>query len=147
MKLSPHFYLSEFTDSERAVREGIDQTPPPEIIEILRGTANQMEYVREILGHPVVITSGWRSLTLNRAIGSDDTSDHIKGYAVDFKCPGFGLPKSIAKKLSECPTLKFDQLIFEGGWVHISFAPRMRRQVLTAHFTPGKKTQYTLGVK
>jgi hypothetical protein len=36
-------------------------------------------------------------------------------------------------------------VIEEGTWVHISFAPAMRQQVLTAHFD-GDKATYRLGV-
>ena len=38
--------------------------------------------------------------------------------------------------------LAFDQLIEEGTWVHISFDPRMRRQVLTKRPEGG----YALGL-
>jgi hypothetical protein len=145
MKLSEHFNLDEFTASETAVRKGIDNTPPPVVTEKLRMLANTLEQVRTLLGNNSIrISSGYRCLALNRAIGSGDTSAHVLGYAVDFTCPKFGTPKEVANKIAESP-IKFDQLIYEGTWIHLSVDPRNRREVLTAHFGKGK-TSYTKGI-
>lgn len=145
MKLSEHFNLDEFTASETALRKGIDNTPPPVVTEKLRMLANTLEQVRTLLGNNSIrISSGYRCLELNRAIGSGDTSAHVLGYAVDFTCPKFGTPKEVANKIAESP-IKFDQLIYEGTWIHLSVDPRSRREVLTAHFGKGK-TKYTKGI-
>ena len=104
-----------------------------------------LEQVRTILGgHSIHISSGYRSLMLNRHIGSSDTSAHIRGWAADFTCPSFGTPIAVSKKIAES-NLKFDQLIFEGTWVHISCDPQNRRQLLTARFKDGH-TYYTTGI-
>ena len=143
--LSDHFTLDEFTASETAVRKGIDNTPPPVITERLRMLAAILEQVRSLLGNNSIrISSGYRCIALNRAIGSGDLSAHVLGYAVDFTCPNFGTPKEVANKIAESP-IKFDQLIYEGTWVHLSIDPRNRREVLTAHFGNGK-TSYTKGI-
>ena len=145
MKLSEHFSLDEFTTSETALRRGIDNTPGPAITEKLRMLAATLEQVRSLLGNNSIhISSGFRCLELNRAIGSGDLSAHTLGYAVDFTCPGFGTPKEVANKIAESP-IKFDQLIYEGTWAHLSIDPRNRREVLTAHFGKGK-TSYTKGI-
>jgi len=50
---------------------------------------------------------------------------------VDFNCFGVGKPLDVCRKIV-ASNMAFDQLIEEGGrWVHISFAPTMRHQVLT----------------
>jgi zinc D-Ala-D-Ala carboxypeptidase len=145
MKLSENFNLDEFTASQTAVRRGIDNTPPPAVTERLRMLAATLEQVRSLLGNNSIrISSGYRCLALNRAIGSGDLSAHVLGYAVDFTCPKFGTPKEVANKIAESP-IKFDQLIFEGTWVHLSVDPRNRREVLTAHFKNGK-AKYTKGL-
>jgi hypothetical protein len=145
MKLSEHFNLDEFTASETALRRGIDNTPSPVITEKLRMLAATLEQVRSLLdNNSIRISSGFRCLALNRAIGSGDLSAHVLGYAVDFTCPKFGTPKEVANKIAESP-IKFDQLIYEGTWVHLSVDPRNRREVLTAHFGKGK-TSYTKGI-
>jgi zinc D-Ala-D-Ala carboxypeptidase len=145
MMLSEHFNLNEFTASETATRKGIDNTPPAVVTERLRMLAATLEQVRSLLGNNSIrISSGYRCLALNRAIGSGDLSAHVLGYAVDFTCPKFGTPKEVANKIAESP-IKFDQLIYEGTWIHLSVDPRNRREVLTAHFGKGK-TKYTKGI-
>ena len=136
--LSEHFSLDEFTASQEATRHSINNTPSEKVVENLRMLAALLEQVRELLGgHSIRISSGYRSLMLNRHIGSSDTSAHIRGWAADFTCPSFGSPIAVAKKIAES-NLKFDQLIYEGTWVHISCDPQNRRQLLTAQFKGGK---------
>lgn len=133
MQMSAHFTLAEMTVSARAQREGIDNQPGPEIIPRLKVVAGQMEKVRELLGgKPITITSGYRSPALNAATpGSAKASAHTLGWAVDFQCPAFGSPLEIAERLARS-SLSFDQLIHEHGvWVHLSFDPRWRGQLLT----------------
>ena len=145
MQLSKNFKLNEFTASQTATRKGIDNTPAAPIIERLRMLANTLEQVRSLLGdNSIRISSGYRCIALNRAIGSGDSSAHVQGYAVDFTCPNFGTPKEVANKIAESP-IKYDQIIYEGTWIHLSVDPRNRRDVLTAHFKGGKAT-YTKGI-
>lgn len=131
MNLSPHFTLAEFTVSDTAARKGIDNTPPDSVMPALRRTAQGLEAVRVRLGMaPITVTSGYRSLALNRAIGSKDTSQHTKGEAADFICPRFGSPSDVTYALSDSG-IEFDQLILEfGRWVHISFTDKPRHMVL-----------------
>ena len=119
--LSKYFSLRELTFSKIAEDHGIDNTPTPDILETLKYTASQLDKVRELLGKPVNISSGYRCLQVNRRLGSKDTSQHLKGEAVDFKCELFGSPKKVFDKIRESD-IQFDQLILEfNSWVHISF--------------------------
>lgn len=144
MQLSEHFSLSEFTASNTATKLNIDNTPEEEIIENLKVLAEGMEKVRELLGAPIKINSGFRNQQLNKAVGGSATSSHMKGFAADFICPGYGTPLKIVKKI-ESSGIKFDQCIQEGTWVHISFDPKMRGQLLTANFNE-KGVSYSKGV-
>lgn len=129
--LSENFTIQEFIESDTAIRRGIRNTPSANVLARLRNTAAGMEKVRDILGDvPILVSSGYRSLALNAAVGGSPTSDHVDGDACDFKAPAFGRPIQICHALVKAG-LKFDQLIEEGTWVHISFGPRMRQQVLT----------------
>lgn len=142
-KISPNFTLEELTHSETAVRRGINNEANAVIKNNLTITAANMESVRELLGNnPIIISSGYRSPALNRAVGGSAKSAHMDGWAVDFICPRFGTPKQIVDKLKDSD-IKFDQVIEEGTWVHISFAPARRKQVLKATFKNGKAT-YTI---
>lgn len=127
-QLSRYFSLEELTITQQ---RGIDNTPPPEIIERLACTASAMEDVRALLGEPIIVSSGYRSPELNNLIGGSKTSAHCLGYAVDFICPSYGTPFEVARRLAGESSLHFDQLIYEQTWVHISFDPRMRHQLLT----------------
>jgi hypothetical protein len=129
--LSNNFSLAEFIESDTAMRLKIRNVPSPKVLERLRNTAAGMERVRDILNDvPILISSGYRSPALNRAVGGSATSDHMDGDACDFKAPAFGPPINICHAIVKSG-LRFDQLIEEGTWVHISFGPRMRQQVLT----------------
>lgn len=131
-QLSPHFSLAELTVSENARRLNILNTPPPEILARLKTTAGQMERVRDLLGaRPIVVSSAYRSPAVNRAAGGAKTSAHLEGWAVDFTCPDFGPPLAVAERIARAG-LAVDQLIHEyGRWVHISFDPKRRGQLLT----------------
>jgi hypothetical protein len=128
--LSPDFSLEELTTSQTASRRGLDNTPPSEVLEHLKNTALRMEAVRDLLGHPVLVSSGYRSPAVNAAVGGVANSAHCQGWAVDFICPAFGDPFAICQAVA-ASRIEFDQCIQEGTWVHISFAPSMRRQCLT----------------
>jgi zinc D-Ala-D-Ala carboxypeptidase len=138
-QLTAHFALEELV---RTRQRGLDNTPPPEVVATLRTTAAHMEAVRRLLGErPIRVSSGYRSPAVNRAVGGARTSAHLSGHAVDFTCAGFGGPLEICRAIAGSD-LPFDQLIEEGTWVHISFDPRMRRQVLTRRPRGG----YALGL-
>jgi zinc D-Ala-D-Ala carboxypeptidase len=143
-QLSPHFSLAELTVSDLASRRGIDNTPPMLVVVNLRNLALGLEQVREILQVPIIITSGYRSPAVNRAVGGSAVSAHCDGWAADFIAPLFGTPLQVAKAIRDSK-IAFDQLIAEGSWTHLSFRPPMRRQVLTAHFHGGPAT-YTEGL-
>jgi hypothetical protein len=145
MNLSDHFSLEELSFSSTATARGIDNTPTAEVVDHLRILAAGLERIRAILAAPLHIDSGYRSSELNRLVRGVPTSAHVSGFAADFVCLQFGSPLQIVYRLHNEPDLEFDQIIQEGTWVHISFAPTMRREVLTAHFSGGKAT-YTRGV-
>lgn len=131
--LSDHFMLSEFLRSETAARQGIDNSPSDAIEQALIWNAANLEAVRSLLGVPLHISSGYRCLALNAAVGSKPTSAHVKGLAADFDAPQFGSPLAVCQRIvaSQIP---FDQLIWEHTWTHIGWVrlgETPRRQVLT----------------
>jgi hypothetical protein len=142
-----NFHLSEFIVSDTATRLGIDNTPnAPIVATLLHVLIPAMQSIRDLLKVPVTIKSGYRCPALNVAVRGSRNSQHTDGHACDFVAPDFGKPSQVSKYLVEhMDTIKFDQLIHEGGWVHISFSPRPRNQVLTAHFT-ADGVSYTQGL-
>lgn len=146
MQLSEHFELAEFLVSETAARRGIANEPTPEVIENLRRLCQSvLEPLRVHLKRPVMITSGYRSPALNRAIGGSPTSHHMQGRAADLIVPGIA-------PLAVCQTahslrLPCTQIIHEfGRWAHLSVAiSNERTQLLTAKLHQGK-TVYEPGL-
>ena len=147
-RLQGSFWLSEFIRSDTAVRLGLDNTPAPAELERIRHVlAPGMQRVRNALQTPVLITSGFRGQAVNTAIRGSKSSQHMQGVAADFISPAFGTPKAVARYLMQrAPDIRYDQLIWEGGWVHVSFTSTLpRSQVLTAHFS-GAGVTYTPGL-
>lgn len=122
MKLSSNFDLDEFIISQTAVREGLKNNPNANHIEALRLLCvNVLEPLRARLRRPIVISSGFRSPSVNRVVGGSDRSQHTRGEAADIIVPGVAVADviGIVKNLK----LPIDQCIDEfGRWTHISHA-------------------------
>lgn len=145
--MSEHFSIEEVCYSEVALRRGIENTPKRlDVYDSLVFTMANMEVVRLLLdSNPIHISSGYRSEKLNTAVGGSQSSQHMKGEAVDFTCSGYGSPAKICETLVSSG-ISYDQLILEGNWVHISFVQsNPRRQELTANFSSGRAI-YTNGI-
>lgn len=130
--MTEHFTLSEFIRSETASRRGIDNNPPGHVLDDIKRTLLMAEEIRKAIGNvPLIISSGYRSPMVNRAVGGSSSSQHCLGQAMDIIAPKFGTPWELAKKIIDSG-IEFDQLIYEfGDWVHISKADYNRKQVLT----------------
>lgn len=149
MKLSEHLELSEVIRSESAKRRGISNMPTEEHIKNLKLIAeNVFEPIRANFRQPIRISSGYRSQSLNAAIGGATRSQHSTGEALDIDMDGTALSnKEIFNFIKE--KLSFDQLIWEFGndhnpdWVHVSYSANgsQRKQVLKAIKENGK-TKY-----
>ena len=136
MSLSKDFKLWEFAKSVAAENHGIDNTPNTTEIAHLRQLCQKiLQPARNALG-PLKISSGFRSAELNQLIGGSSTSDHRLGYAADVIPINTGTRDLAEWVVKNCP--KFDQVILEFGtlkdpsWIHLSIAPRNRKQVLRA---------------
>ena len=145
-KISEHFSLEELTFSQTAARDGINNRPgAPEVVALRELCANILQPLRDAVGHPLTVTSGYRSPRLNRAVGGSQTSQHMEGRAADLVCFNMSA-KKLFKSVLEL-NLPFDQLIYEGGkqsiWVHVSFdASKDRRTIMLASFPEGGGVKY-----
>lgn len=140
MNLSEHFTLAEMLSSQTATRKGIEEQfkPGPEIIDNLRALCvNILEPLRRSLGVPIRISSGYRCQRLNRAIGGATNSQHRYGQAADISSPDVSnreiLERIIALRLPIDQMIsEFEDKHGEPAWIHVSFGPRHRRQILRA---------------
>ena len=148
MKLSEHFTLDEMIRSSSIY----DNTPGDVQIERLKYLCENLEKIRELVGKPIRINSGFRSEMVNHAVGGSKTSDHKLGAAADFEVEGMS-NYELAKLIAESD-LEWKQLILEfytpgvenSGWVHCSFLEgNKKKEVLTAARVKGK-TVYTAGL-
>ena len=121
--------------SQTAARKDIDNTPTPEIVANLRLTVATLEEIRTLLGVPILVSSGYRSPALNKAVGGSKSSAHMQGLAADFTAPGFGTVLQVARKIA-ASDIAYDQLIYEfGSWVHIGLGTGAFRQQDLSIFT------------
>ena len=140
MQLSPHFTYEELVFSEVAVRKGIANVPNPEQANNLMRLASQLlEPARVVLGAPIHINSGFRSLAVNSLIGGSPTSAHMDGCAADIVPIGLQLQNSFDALRTNLRG--YDQIIIEcNSWIHIAL-PRVgakpRMVAMTAWGAPG----------
>ena len=71
IQLSENFKLSEFTRSETARRRKINNDAPESVIENLRNLCqNVLQPLRDYVGEPITISSGYRCALVNSYVGS-----------------------------------------------------------------------------
>jgi len=87
MKLSTNFSLSEFQSKDGS------ETPPMVILN-LRKLAKNIQVLRDYIGKPIKINSGYRSPQHNAKIGGAKNSQHLTGKAVDIRVDGM-TPKQL----------------------------------------------------
>lgn len=136
MNLSKNFSLNEMCRSNTASVRGLPNVPNAEQVKNLQQLCeNVLQPLRNHLGKPVVINSGFRSQAVNMAVGGANNSQHMKGEAADIKCKDYPYAKEIYTWIMD--NLKFDQVILErkgkSVWVHVSFRTngKNRQQALT----------------
>lgn len=134
-KLSPNFSRAEFEHSDTAKRLHLKNEMPPLELAAAKSLCFQiLEPIRAHFRLPVTINSGYRALAVNRAVGSSDKSQHVKGEAADIEIPG--ISNADLARWIQASKLDFDQLILEAykpgvrgsGWVHVSRSSRVARQ-------------------
>ena len=134
MQLSQYFKLEEFEYSDTARKYGIDNCIPKSLIpNIVRLHDNVLYPLRKLVGHPVVITSGYRCPDLNLKVGGAANSQHANGQAADISVTGQSNTAVFNWIKNNCD---FDQLILEqtglAQWVHVSYNhDKNRKQCLS----------------
>jgi len=120
MQLTKNFSLEELTYSEWTDAHNIENIPTDSEVYNLTALAQDvLQPIRDILGVPITINSGFRSKTVNDGVGSKDSSQHRKGEAADLECPKLG-NKALYDAIVKHGV--YDQIINEYGlaWVHVS---------------------------
>jgi hypothetical protein len=143
MQLSKHLSRAEFERSDAATNYGISNSMNSgQLAKAMALAINCFEPIREHLGKPIRVNSGYRSPAVNKRIGGALTSQHSLGEAIDLDLHDRDLFEWIIDNVV------FDQLIAEfpsqgkASWFHISYREgRNRKQVLVA-IKKARKTIY-----
>ena len=130
--LSDHFTLFEFTRSGYAIENELDNIPNASQIASMKAVCrNILEPLRQQFG-PIIISSGFRSLEVNRGVGGAQSSQHLRGEAADIVING--RDDANAKFGFIMRNLDFDQLILEPigavnpRWIHVSYTMRHKNR-------------------
>ena len=119
MRLSKNFTLEEMVATSHWK---LQDTPTLEVVQNLqRLCVLVLQPLRETLGRPVYINSGYRSKRLNARVGGVPNSRHLQGKAADIHCDNLDYAKVIFDILRQNKYV--DKAILErkgrSVWVHV----------------------------
>tara|TARA_R110000751_G_scaffold112750_6_gene211799 strand:- start:2568 stop:3092 length:525 start_codon:yes stop_codon:yes gene_type:complete len=149
-KLSDHVSYKEGVYSRTALRREIKNEPSSEVLNCMINISELFfEPLREWVGGPIKINSFFRCKKLNTAIGGSNTSQHLKGQAMDID-DTFGHKTNAEMYYYIKDNLEFDQMIWEFGddhnpnWLHVSFVThrKNRKRLTVAYRDEDGKTRY-----
>ena len=127
MNITENFTLEEFMHSDTAIVKGIKNDPGSR--ENL--CAKLLQPLRDAIGKPISINSGYRCPELNAAVGGVPTSQHQKGEAADLSING---KAGDLLEVLEDSGLPFDQAILyrKNNFLHVSLKleGEQRKQII-----------------
>lgn len=123
MQLTPHFTIEELAGTSNEQYKKLNLLKAQDHMGKMYMLAGFAERVREIIGKPVIITSGFRCKELNKAIGGAITSQHTLCEAIDIVVKGMRCEDVFNRIVTS--DLKYNQIIIERNksgsqWVHLS---------------------------
>lgn len=129
MNLTPHFTIEELAGTSVEKYKKLNLLKAQEQMGKMYQLAGFAERVREIVGKPLIINSGYRCVELNNYLKGSLTSQHLLAEAIDIKVSG-----KTANELFQiivASDLKYDQIILEkvgnAQWVHVSIGSKKEK--------------------
>ena len=108
IRVAPNFLLRELE-----CKDGSRQ------VVLHRELLERLQLLREVLGRPVIINSGYRNLAHNKAVGGSPNSYHLQGMAADIRVPGVS-PAALAGAARKTG---FRGIIIYANFVHVDVRP------------------------
>lgn len=101
----------------------------------LKGSGNKMDAkllmmldrIRDIVGEPIIITSGFRTLEHNKAIGGVDGSSHTKGLAVDIAIRNSRMRFKLINAILQ---VGINRIGIADNFIHIDIDPNKDKDVI-----------------
>lgn len=129
-QLTPHFTLEELAGTDVSGYKLTNIAMAKEQLGKMYMLAGFAERIREIIGKPVIINSGYRCPALNKAVGGVSSSQHALAEALDIKVKGKTAEELF--RIIVASDLKYDQLIWEkpsknAAWLHISIGSKKEK--------------------
>lgn len=122
MRLEKNFNLSEFR-----CKDGTDV--PDELLLNVKKLAIELQKLRDLLGLPIKINSGYRTPSYNRKIGGAKNSFHVQAKAADIVVTDI-TPKQLHAKIEkwiEQGKLNFKGVGLYDTFVHVDVRDRKAR--------------------
>ena len=132
INLSEHFSLAELTKTNTKIKN----VPNEAQVENLKRLCGWLEMLRIKRNEPIIINSGYRSETVNKAVGGAPNSNHLTGCAVDIHISGMEQLiryAAILLDISDERHEDFDELLLERSprgtyWLHFAVRPKDNRR-------------------
>lgn len=85
-----------------------------------------LDILREKIGRPVIINSGYRTPERNKTVGGTKYSYHIRGMAADIRVNGM-TPKEVANELNKILPNEGGIIVYN-NWVHFDSRKKKYRK-------------------
>lgn len=118
IKLSRNFNLDEFIKLKKYPYN----VPPTQcLVNLQYGVATILQPLRDALGCPIIINSGYRCPQVNQLVGGVANSQHMSGCAADIRPADLKKFSACIEFLKKSPYT--DQLLCASSWCHVSWQP------------------------